>query len=377
MSRLTRNAEERFALLLDGGGVATAAADPAMRSMVLLAGSLRAAGNTLGPPRLDADARAAMRQRLVAVATVQAVDGVTAPRTSSAVKVSVGTRKWLAALAGTAAIATSVSGVAVAASRSLPGDPFYGVKKATEAVQLWTAQGDLAKGKRHLEFARTRLAEARNLPSNSSHLASTLSEMNSQTTQGSRELIAAYQSSKSPAALDDLTTFSEQQYAGLTQLAPTLPPTLRAQDMASIGLLQTVVTQVRTVAHGRCILCGAGKSPTVIPPGGQPLPLPLLPTGRSSSRGGHASTSPTTSPRPTRQGNSTKPSTVVITPPTVKVSHLPTAIPTHTPVIPLPTLPPNPIVSTLLHPHPHPSKTPKPLLTPLPILSTLLGGIGL
>jgi Domain of unknown function (DUF5667) len=377
MSRLTRGAEERFALLLDGGGAAAAAADPALRSMTLIVGSLRAAGGTVGPPRLDPDARAAMRQRLVAVATVQAVDGVATPRASSALKVSARSRKWAAALAGTVAIATSVSGVAVAASRSLPGDPFYGVKKATEAVQLWTAQGDLAKGKRHLEFARTRLGEARDLPSNSSHLASTLSAMNSQTTQGSRELIAAYQSSKSPAALDDLTTFSEQQYAGLTQLAPTLPPTLRAQDMASIALLQTVVTQVRTVAHGRCILCGAGNSPTVIPPGGQPLPLPLLPTGRSSSRGGHRTTSPTPSSQPTRHKNSTRPSSVVVTPPSIKVSHLPTVFPTHTPVIPLPTLPPNPIISTLLHPHPHPSKTPKPLLTPLPILSTLLGGIGL
>jgi hypothetical protein len=371
MSRRSRVAEERFALWLDGGSSGAAAVDPAMRSMTLVADSLRAAGTAVGPARLDADARAAMRQRLVAVATVQAADGVATTPGRAAVAVSARTRKWLAALAGTVAIATSVSGVAVAASRSLPGDPFYGVKEATESVQLWAAHGDLAKGKRHLEFARTHLAEARKLPSNSSHLASTLTAMNSQTTQGSRELIAAYRSSKSTTPLVDLTTFSQQQYAGLTQLAPTLPPTLRAQELASIGLLRTVVEQVQTAAHGRCAQCQSLISPTVTPPTGLPLPLP---SGGSRPSGGHAAASPTTSPEPGRHKNSTAPSTIQVTPP-VTVSHLPTAVPTHTPLIPLPTLSPNPIVSTLLHPHP--SKTPKPLLTPLPVLSTLLGGIGL
>jgi Domain of unknown function (DUF5667) len=359
---LTRRHAEQFAALLEGSS-STTVADPALASLAAIAGSLRVAGTVTGPPGLEPQFRAALRQRLVAVASVQAADpGLAAagPRERAAAVVGSRSRQRLAALAGTIAIATSVAGVAVAASRSLPGDPFYGVKKATESVQLWTARGDLAKGKRHLEFARTRLAEAGKLPSSSSHLASTLAAMNSQTAQGSHELIAAYQSSKSTEPLADLTRFSEQQYVGLTQLATTLPAALRRQDVASIAVLSSVVRQVQAVSHGRCILC--------LPTGGS------TPGGSPTSSGAHPSASPTPTPRASHRSGSPTPSSHSLIP-TLKASPLPTALPIHSPQIPLPTLTPNPIISTLLHPH-H-SSTPKPLISPLPVVSKLLGGLGL
>jgi hypothetical protein len=360
---VTRRHADQFAAMLDGTP-STAAADPALASLAAIAASLRVAGTRIGPPAPDPQFRAALRQRLVAVATVQAgAPGMAvadAPGRTG-VAVATRTRQRLAALAGTIAIATSVAGVAVAASRSLPGDPFYGVKKATESVQLWTARGDLAKGQRHLEFARTRLAEAGKLPTSSSHLASTLAAMNSQTAQGSQELIAAYQSSKSTEPLADLTRFSEQQYVGLTQLATTLPTALRRQDVASIAVLSSVVRQVQAVSHGRCILCRPAGSTA---PGGSP--------SSPTNPGAHPSSSPTPTPRTSHRSGSPTPSSNGVIP-TVKPSHLPTAIPTHSAPIPLPTLTPNPIISTLLHPH-H-SASPKPLISPLPIVSTVLGGL--
>ena len=56
-----------------------------------------------------------------------------------------------------------LTGVGVAATRSLPGQPFYGLKGVGEDLQLKMADGDTAKGTKHLEFASTRLREIRAL----------------------------------------------------------------------------------------------------------------------------------------------------------------------------------------------------------------------
>jgi hypothetical protein len=346
MSRV--KVDEQFARLLEVSSPVAAAADPTLGVMANIANALRATANP-APPGPDPVFRAELRQRLVAVATVQAAEPALARARSHAGAVSTVTsraQRRIAALAGTIAIATSLAGVGVAAARSLPGDPFYGVKRATEAVQLWTARGDLSKGKRHLEFARTRLAEAQALPQNSSHLASTLAAMNAQTTSGSTELITAYKASKSPQALTDLVMFSHQQLIGLVKLGATLPTAVRRQELGSIGVLVGVVKQVHTVANGLCVLCGTsggatpGSHPTTPPtPSAHPSSNP--PTTTLPTRSAHPSSNP-----PTRSGSSSKPH------------------PSHTPLIPLPT------ISSILHLHHHHKH-------PLPTVSTLLKGLGL
>lgn len=51
-------------------------------------------------------------------------------------------------------------GSAVAASaRALPGDAFYGVKRATERISLWMERDPADKARKHLEFAGVRLDE--------------------------------------------------------------------------------------------------------------------------------------------------------------------------------------------------------------------------
>jgi len=285
------------------------------------------------------------------VATVQAGEPALArarSHTGTVSTVKSRAQRRIAALAGTIAIATSLAGVGVAAARSLPGDPFYGVKRATEAVQLWTARGDLAKGKRHLEFARTRLAEAQALPQNSSHLASTLAAMNTQTTSGSTELITAYKASKSPQALADLVIFSDQQLTGLVKLGATLPTAVRRQEVSSIGVLVGVVKQVHTVANGLCVLCGTNGRAT---PGSHPS-TPPTPSA-------HPSSNPPTHPTVRPSGSSAS------SHPTTRSSSTSRPRPSHTPLIPLPT------ISSILHLHHHHHKR------PLPTVSTLLKGLGL
>jgi len=144
--------------------------DPAMAPYLALAGALRAVPAGSGP---SPEFRQALRQRLVAVATVQ---GVGAPDLGATARLRQAGITWnfqrrVAIVAGAAAAATAVAGVGVGASRSLPGDPFYGVKRATEHVQLAVTTGQEAKGKRHLEFARTRLHEVQALVGQSSALS--------------------------------------------------------------------------------------------------------------------------------------------------------------------------------------------------------------
>jgi hypothetical protein len=346
-----------------------------MGSMMLVASALRAAGHSAAPAAPDPAFRAALRQRLVAVATVQAVEpAIEGERARAAVGYR--TQRRVAAFAGSVAIVTSLVGVGVAASRSLPGEPFYGVKRATENVQLWTASGNLAKGKRHLEFARTRLAEAQALSPNSSHLASTLAAMNTQTTDGTHDLIAAYMTSKSLVPLADLETFTREQIAGLQKLAPTLPVALRSTDTQSIQLLTGVVNTVDKVSNNACILC-------VVSPGGSVLP-PLR-HSTSPSPGQHTVV-PTTKPTPlpgTSRLNNSSPNPVTV-PTSGATSHthqsvpsgLPTILPTKIPSI-LPTgLPlPTSLLPTALPTSVHHHKNPLPSLPPLPIVSSLLPGL--
>jgi hypothetical protein len=343
---------EQFARLLDGGSPSPGGIDPALTSMTDLAGALRAAGQAPGLPSPDPAFRAALRQRLVAVGSVQVVEPVgdrsrLTTRAATATKYRV--QRRIAALAGVVTVATSVAGVGVAAARSLPGDPFYDVKRATENVQLWATFGDQAKGRRHLEFARTRLAEAAALSPSSSHIASTLAAMDAETKEGSSDLISAYQSSHSTVPLADLVRFSSQQVKDLTHLASTLPPGLQAKDAQSIKVVTGVVSQVHHVAHGVCVLC----TPTGVQPNGHtstsPSPTSHPSRHHSSAPGVHPSTS-------THPGQSVKPTKSAGAP-----KHSPS--PTKTPLIPIPSGP----LSSLLHP--------KHSKHPVSIVSSLLGGL--
>lgn len=358
--------DEHFARLLEVSSPKAAAADPAMGSLATVANALRAAGRVTGPAAPDQDFRVALRQRLVAVATVQAAEpAIARSRVHAGARATVGYRmqRRIAALAGTVAIATSLAGVGVAAARSLPGNPFYSIKRGTEAVQLWAAHGDVAKGKRHLEFARTRLAEARALPAGSSHIASTLDAMNSQTTAGSQELISAYRSSKSLAPLAYLVTFTHEQYADLVSLAATLPAAIRAQDVKSILLLSGVVNQVKAVSNNACILCAsAGGTPSgghLSTPPTSPAIQPTVQPSTSGSGGPAPGVSPSSIPRTSRRPGPIHTSLIPTAPPTTPLPKLPT----------LPTKPPTTLPTTLPtllhHKHPHTSAP------PLPVGSTL------
>jgi hypothetical protein len=364
---------EDFARLVDGD---VAVRDSAVSGLADIAAALRLMGRTVTRPEPGPQFRTDLRQRLVAVATVQAAGQAAGQAVAGAVPPSrvagrrtpatVGRtiprgRRTILALASTVAVATSVTGVAVAASGSLPGSPFYDVKRATESVQLWTAQGQLAKGHRHLEFAATRLSEAQQLSPTSSHLPSTLDSMDEQTRDGTNDLVAVAQSSQSTAPLVELQQFAHRQYAGIQQLLASAAPALRQREIKSATLVELINAQAATL-RADCVSCtGPGSTsgglggllqgglPT--PGGGGAGPGGGSITARHRQHHGHG-----VKPVPTPSGVVPKPK-----------PSLPIKLPTTLPSV-IPTLP-----STLKSLLPSlPTKLPSSLPSVLPPLPTLL-----
>ena len=351
----TKRRAEQFAELLERNDRTD---DPTLAPMVALSSALQSAATIDGPAP---EFRTALRQRLVAVATVQGV-GDTAS-VSSRVREKAGAwrvQRRIAIAAGSAAAVTAVAGVGIGASRSLPGDAFYGLKRTTESVQLALAQGDEAKGKRHLEFAQTRLAEvkalaargealpaivpghpgAAGLPQSSDgRIADTLRAMDAETRAGATDLFLAYQHSGSTEPLTTLHAFTVKQYADLMSLLPALPSDVQSPAKRSLALLRIVATDTAALAPHRSGSTGStgstGTHPTTRPthkkrtgPGSTSTPKPIPST---------VSSGPSTSPG-TKQ--TTAPAGVPTIPPLPTVGPLPTDLPT--------TLPPLPDVGSLL-----------------------------
>lgn len=401
----TRGAADELARLLDVG--TTTAPAPG----VVIAARLRSTGMALDAavvPRPEF--RDALRMRLMAVATVQATAPVAAPVAAPvrALEAAVSwRRRGSAVAAGALASVVAVSGVAVAGSQSLPGDPFYGVKKTAEAFQLRTADGDLERGTLHLDLAATRLREVRGLtlgrdavdagpelgPSalsgaitlrsatqplaagpalsatTADRVTATLAEMDERTREGSDLLTEAYRESRAPEPLRALSRFTTRQTAGLEELLPALPPATQSRARASLALLGDVdATTDELLGIGTCEqYCDPSEAAPPLP--GAPVPAP--PAGCECPEPAPApspvtSPAPAPQPAPTSGGTRPEPTAAPESPepaPTPSSGVLPVPVPSPTLPVPVPTLP-----------APLPTITLEPVLEPLePVLDPLLG----
>src|SRR3954452_2707951 len=350
----TKRRAEQFADLLERDARTD---DPGLAPLVALGTALRSAAVTDDGPAPEF--RTALRQRLVAVATVQGV-GETASVTTR-VRESAGAwrvQRRIALVAGGAAAVTAVAGVSIGASRSLPGDAFYGLKQASESVQLATAQGDEAKGEKHLDFARARLSEVEALagrgealptlvpgrPSaaappaasdESGTITDTLHAMDDQTRAGAQDLYAAYQHSGSIEPLTTLHAFTQKQYAELMALLPSLPADVQAPAKRSLALLRIVATETVALAPHRTASTRSGSGGTTTQ--GSPSPTPSR-TGGSSGRPRPTPSTVTSPPADgtTKQtpGGTTSVPDVPTIPPVPTIGPLPTDLPTTLPPLP-------------------------------------------
>ncbi|HEX4015837.1 MAG TPA: DUF5667 domain-containing protein, partial [Frankiaceae bacterium] len=185
---------DAFAALLDGTGKA-GSQDPALAHLAQLTQRLSAV------PQPSAAFKSALREQLVHAAAhpasgslstgalhTGAVHTVPRPRVSpghgagsggsgaggiagsgasgsSSALMSLGKSAplWIKLFTGVTAAAVSATGVGVGAHRALPGDPFYGIKKQVEAVQLDLASGAREKATTQLGFAQARINELKQL----------------------------------------------------------------------------------------------------------------------------------------------------------------------------------------------------------------------
>ena len=296
--------------------------------------------------------------------------------------------------AGAMAGIVAFTGVGIASSRSLPGQPFYGLKRAGEGVELQFASGDTAKGSKHLEFAETRLREVQALTrgdselslgapglsasgvasgSESDKISSTLAAFDTETRAGRTLLENAYRASGKSEPLQILKRFSATQQEALTALIPALPLASKLNGQQSLELVFAVGSGAsELLALGTC---GGECYPGNVGPGLSGPSLPAVPT---PTPGATADPTPTDtngvpdcacqpSPSPAPTPGSPAPTNEPTPEPTPSPSPTATSTPSPTPSPALlPTVVPTDLVPTIV-----PSLLPTPLPT-LPGLPTVV-----
>lgn len=160
---------------------------------------------------------------------------------------------------GVAAGTLALSGVSMASSDANPGDTLYAMKRHTEKAQLALAGSDVSRGQLYLEFARTRLNEAQAVWSYDEHgFVNSLHDMDLDTQQGIRLLIAAAVNQHDTMALDAIDRFVSGQRPAVHRMLGTSGDTGRAQVTESLQLLTAI--QNRSDSARAAMACGASQT---------------------------------------------------------------------------------------------------------------------
>lgn len=370
----------------------TPPASTAPDALRMLAATLNSA--PIGP---DPAFRDALRSRLVAVATVSPLAPPVPTVAERLREWSAGWRVQRSLRTATAGLATvvAISGIGLAGSRSLPGDAFYSVKRASEDVQLALARGDVARGVRHLQFARARLQEVERLSgyhplasatgtaadaalfdsSRASRIGATLRDMDKQTDAGARLLTTAYLVHHDAGALRTLNSFSSTQASRLQGVLSTLTAQEQPPAINSLSLVLNVQARATVLLGSTLMQPGApgGPATSALGPIISTLPTPSAATrshrpvkpapsavstggqrtvGNQETggpQGGNAQPAPAPSPSsaPSSGGQTSSPSP----------APSPSAHPAPSPASP----------SSSPSPSPTPSPTPAPIVIPVPL----------
>ena len=308
--RTNRRAEE-FERALSADGAAQV--DPAIMALVAVAGALAAV-----PQRAAPAFKETLRAQLMSEATTMAAAS-TGASTAAAVSVPAATaplkaltnvlaKPAMQLATGGLATAVAVAGVGIGASRSLPGDALYGLKRTVERIQKSFAGGTIAEADAVLEHAGTRVDEVLGLLERDASLGrveATLNELKHEIDAATADLIEQARAGSAAAraalraTIDDLT-------ARLMALRETLPPEALEELDAAMG----------TLTSANAILVSLPPLPTT-------SPAPSKSPTKSPSPTSTTPTSPT-SPPPT----GIEPTITVPPPPPTTLPPLPTVDPT-------------------------------------------------
>lgn len=176
---------------------------------------------------------------------------VVRPRNSS--------RMRLAAVIGVASGALALSGVSLASGDAVPGDPLYSLKRSGEQAMLALAGSDADRGQLHLDFARIRLVEARQVTP--TQVAGVLGEMDQAITEGSRLLFSASVQREDTTPIDRVTAFVAQQRAELLELRASVhaPGDPARESLDLLDAIEIRANQLRAALAGGCVVVGADQ----------------------------------------------------------------------------------------------------------------------
>src|SRR5258706_903957 len=121
-----------------------------------------------------------------------------------------------AIILGVAAGALALSGVSLASTDSVPGDTLYSVKRSSEQAQLVLAGSDINRAQLHLEFAKSRLVEARHVEANA--INGVLSTMDGEIRTGAHLLFTTAMTRRDASSIEAVLAFVKQQRANVTRI---------------------------------------------------------------------------------------------------------------------------------------------------------------
>lgn len=214
-------------------------------------------------------------------------------------------RAWIA-VAG-AVVIGSLSGISQASDDANPGDTLYSVKRSAESARLALAASDQSRGELHLDFARTRLAEAVTI-TDQKELTATLADMSNETVLGERFLTTVALSGATGAPLDVIDRFVAAQRAGLRDLEHRLPAGYRdlftpPQEILDKVMARSAQLRPLTACGTSVVIAWDQFGPIVSVNGcrinGQP-PIGPPPSGTSGAQ-------PSKQADPTRTGSAPRP----------------------------------------------------------------------
>ncbi len=251
-----QRAAEEFDHVLNG--TSTVPVDTRNAQLLATVEMLRAQPQIL--PR--ADFVADLRSRLMTAAATEMVRAPAAvhqlvPRPTTT------NRRRLGTVAATLVIVGGSTGMAVAASGALPGDPLYPVKRGIEQAQAAAHLDQAGRGTALLDQAATRLDEVRRLQASSAEpelVDETLQSFRAAAESGSDKLFTAYQGDGDTAHVEDVRTFTSQHIGEISELTDEATPQTSATLIDAADTMADIDQQARFL----CGACGP-RSPVALP----------------------------------------------------------------------------------------------------------------
>ncbi|MDT7728179.1 MAG: hypothetical protein QOI21_4755 [Actinomycetota bacterium] len=155
-------------------------------------------------------------------------------------------------LVAAAAVLIALAGLGMLLSKNaLPGDPLYGVKRASESVALGLTFGQQAKAQKYLEFADNRLdelVELKDSGGDSADYLTGLTDFEADARAGVAQLTALATANSGEQQLAGLRTWAQERAGALSAESAAIPAAAVSRFTATQVLLTDIETRATALA---------------------------------------------------------------------------------------------------------------------------------